>query len=109
MVHVSRAAYEDFSEWGIELLVTQLYDPALEVRERAVYVLEEACRDPKNLESLIRFQPFIDQLGDAGNVLYLRFLSTSQGFKFLEVSSSIKDEMTYWLEVMTMLLRTRIR
>ncbi|KAJ3411340.1 hypothetical protein HDV05_002361 [Chytridiales sp. JEL 0842] len=98
MLNISRAAYADFDEWGIELLVTQLYDPALEVRERAVLVLEEASRNQRNLESLIRYSPFIDQLGDAGNALYLRFLSTSIGFKFLEVSSSIKDEMTYWLE-----------
>ena len=40
-----RANAEFFSNWGVELLVTQLYDRSQPVRLEALDVLDEACED----------------------------------------------------------------
>ena len=40
-----RANAEFFSNWGMELLVTQLYDRSPAVRLEALDVLDEACED----------------------------------------------------------------
>lgn len=56
----------------MQLLVTQLYDPAMEVCEIAVMYLEEACRDPLNLEKVVYLRPTLEHLGDIGANLFLR-------------------------------------
>ncbi|KAJ3020885.1 hypothetical protein HKX48_009567 [Thoreauomyces humboldtii] len=89
----------DFSQWGIQLLVTQLYDPSIEVCERAVMVLDQACNDRRNLESVVNLRPSLDHLGQAGNPLLLRFLSTTVGFHYLDDLDYIHNEMDYWFEV----------
>ena len=40
-----RANAEFFSNWGVELLVTQLYDRSPAVRLESLDVLDEACED----------------------------------------------------------------
>ncbi|KAJ3178983.1 hypothetical protein HDU87_003252 [Geranomyces variabilis] len=87
-----------FYEWGIQLLVTQLYDPSIEVCERAVRVLDRACNDRRNLESVVNMRPSLDHLGEAGNPLLLRFLSTSVGFDYLDQLNYVEREMDYWFE-----------
>ncbi|KAI8586531.1 Rapamycin-insensitive companion of mTOR, N-term-domain-containing protein [Geranomyces variabilis] len=88
----------EFHEWGIQLLVTQLYDPSIEVCERAVRVLDRACNDRRNLESVVNMRPSLDHLGEAGNPLLLRFLSTSVGFDYLDQLNYVEREMDYWFE-----------
>ncbi|TPX62078.1 hypothetical protein PhCBS80983_g00632 [Powellomyces hirtus] len=88
----------DFCNWGIQLLVTQLYDPSIDVCERAVLVLDLACNDRRNLESVVNMRPSLDHLGEAGNPLLLRFLSTSVGFDYLSQLNYIHNEMDYWFE-----------
>ncbi|KAI8823473.1 Rapamycin-insensitive companion of mTOR, N-term-domain-containing protein [Fimicolochytrium jonesii] len=88
----------DFSGWGIQLLVTQLYDPSIEVCETAVELLDIACNDPQNLESAVNLRPSLDHLGEAGNPLLLRFLSSSVGFTYLQELGFIESEVDYWFE-----------
>lgn len=59
-------------EWQIRLLLTQLYDPAQEVCELAVHVLEEACQSLETLEILVEMRPSLDHLGDMGVELMIR-------------------------------------
>ena len=40
-----RARVPFFQTWCMEMLVTQLYDPCVEVAEEALDVLDEACED----------------------------------------------------------------
>ncbi|KND04740.1 uncharacterized protein SPPG_00443, partial [Spizellomyces punctatus DAOM BR117] len=96
--NILQKGVEDFSDWGIQLLVTQLYDPSLEVCEKAVAVLDLACNDRRNLESVVNMRPSLDHLGEAGNPLLLRFLSTSVGFHYLQQLNYIEPEMDYWFE-----------
>lgn len=60
-------------EWAIRLLVTQLYDPEVEVCEVAVQILEEACYERVHLEYVVRCRPALDHLGEIGAPLLLRY------------------------------------
>jgi len=60
------------AEWAIRLLVTQLYDPEVEVCEVAVKILEEACNQVHYLEYVVKCRPALDHLGEIGAPLLLR-------------------------------------
>lgn len=59
-------------EWAIRLLVTQLYDPEVEVSEVAVQILEESCQWKSHLEYVVRCRPQLDHLNNIGAPLLLR-------------------------------------
>ncbi|KAI9791028.1 MAG: hypothetical protein M1833_001718 [Piccolia ochrophora] len=84
------------SEWAIRLLVTQLYDPEVEVCETAVKILEEACDGKSCLEYVVKCRPALDHLGEIGAPLLLRFLSTSLGYRYLDGLDYITQEMDDW-------------
>lgn len=84
-------------KWAVNLLSTQLYDPDIEVCKLAVQVLEAFCDNPQNLEHLVSLKPSLDHLGDIGTALFLRFLSTSKGFQYLEELDYVNREMDNWL------------
>jgi hypothetical protein len=65
----------------------------------AIRALDDACIQRKNLDLLIRLRPNLDHLGEAGNPLLLRFLSTSKGFQYLQDMSYIEGEMDDWYMV----------
>ena len=83
-------------EWAIRLLVTQLYDPEVQVCEMAVQILEEACNQKAYLEYVVRCRPALDHLGEIGAPLLLRFLSTSLGYQYLDGLDYIGQEMDGW-------------
>ncbi|KAL8994089.1 MAG: hypothetical protein Q9169_005845 [Polycauliona sp. 2 TL-2023] len=83
-------------EWAIRLLVTQLYDPEVEVSEVAVQILEESCQWRSHLEYVVRCRPQLDHLNNIGAPLLLRFLSTSLGYQYLDRLDYITQEMDDW-------------
>ncbi|KIM94882.1 hypothetical protein OIDMADRAFT_134612 [Oidiodendron maius Zn] len=84
------------SKWAIQLLVTQLYDPEVEVCATAVKILEEACNRKNYLEYIVECRPALDHLGEIGAPLLLRFLSTSIGYHYLDGLDYISNEMDDW-------------
>jgi hypothetical protein len=84
------------AEWAIRLLVTQLYDPEIEVCEVAIKILEEACNQKQSLEYVVKCRPALDHLGEIGAPLLLRFLSTSVGYHYLDGLDYIMKEMDDW-------------
>ncbi|KAF2115881.1 Rapamycin-insensitive companion of mTOR, N-term-domain-containing protein [Lophiotrema nucula] len=84
------------AEWAIKLLVTQLYDPEVEVCEVAIKILEEACNQTQSLEFVVKCRPALDHLGEIGAPLLLRFLSTSVGYHYLDGLDYITREMDDW-------------
>ncbi|KAI9828974.1 MAG: hypothetical protein M1819_006473 [Sarea resinae] len=84
------------AEWAIRLLVTQLYDPDVEVCGVAVKILEEACNRKHCLEFVVKCRPALDHLGEIGAPLLLRFLSTSVGYHYLDGLDYIMQEMDDW-------------
>jgi len=84
------------AQWAIRLLVSQLYDPEIEVCEVAIKILEEACNDITSLEYVVKCRPALDHLGEIGAPLLLRFLSTSVGYHYLDGLDYITKEMDDW-------------
>ncbi|KAF1947748.1 cytosolic regulator pianissimo [Clathrospora elynae] len=84
------------AEWAIRLLVTQLYDPDVEVCEVAIKILEETCNQRESLEFVVKCRPALDHLGEIGAPLLLRFLSTSVGYHYLDGLDYITREMDDW-------------
>lgn len=84
------------AEWSIKLLVSQLYDPEIEVCEVAIKILEEACNNIKSLEYVVKCRPALDHLGEIGAPLLLSFLSTSVGYHYLDGLDYITKEMDDW-------------
>lgn len=84
------------SKWAIQLLVTQLYDPEIEVCATAVKILEKACNSKHHLEYIVECRPALDHLGEIGAPLLLRFLSTSIGYHYLDGLDYISNEMDDW-------------
>lgn len=85
------------SKWAIKLLVTQLYDPEVEVCATAVKILEKACNNKSSLEFIVECRPALDHLGEIGAPLLLRFLSTSIGYHYLDGLDYISNEMDDWI------------
>jgi rapamycin-insensitive companion of mTOR len=84
------------SKWAIQMLVTQLYDPEVEVCATAIRILEEACSRKNYLEYIVECRPALDHLGEIGAPLLLRFLSTSIGYHYLDGLDYISNEMDDW-------------
>src|SRR6266699_2438920 len=84
------------SKWAIQLLVTQLYDPEVDVCATAVKILEKACNNKSSLEFIVECRPALDHLGEIGAPLLLRFLSTSIGYHYLDGLDYISNEMDDW-------------
>ncbi len=59
--------------WTLRLLLTQLYDPAMEVCQLATQFLEEACEAVDILRLVVAMQPTLDHLGDVGHGLLLKW------------------------------------
>ncbi|XP_030004828.1 rapamycin-insensitive companion of mTOR-like [Sphaeramia orbicularis] len=91
-----RANVEFFSNWGIELLVTQLHDRNKTISAEALDILDEACGDKANLHALIEMKPALTHLGDKGVLLLLRFLSIPKGFSYLNERGYITKQMEKW-------------
>lgn len=95
--------------WTLRLLLTQLYDPAMEVCEMATHFLEEACESMDVLQLVVAMQPTLDHLGEIGHTLLLRFTSTPMGFRYLYNASYIDREMDLWFHVRLIPIAWRMR
>ncbi|KAL2410849.1 Target of rapamycin complex 2 subunit ste20 [Exophiala dermatitidis] len=84
------------SHWALRLVLTQLYDPDVEVCEVAIKILEQACNQRSHLEYVVKCRPSLDHLGEIGAPLLLRFLSTSVGYRYLSGLDYITQEMDDW-------------
>ncbi|GAB1606230.1 rapamycin-insensitive companion of mTOR-like, partial [Argonauta hians] len=85
-----------FRSWGMEVLVTQLYDPSNVVAMAALNLIDEACEVQTNLESLLKHRPSVLHLGERGTMLLCRFLSHQRGFTALRDTNYIDNELARW-------------
>ncbi|ODO05811.1 hypothetical protein I350_04872 [Cryptococcus amylolentus CBS 6273] len=97
--HLGRLLHEHPSlmDWGLQLMITQLYDTSMEVCDVAVMYLEEACTESQCLEKVVALRPTLEHLGDVGYPLFMRFVSTSVGFQYLSQAQYIERELDSWL------------
>lgn len=96
---VMRTRPDDFANWGIPLLVTQLFDPDDGVVRLAVDVCDEACNVPENLRELVLLKPKLEGMGEACTSVLLRCLSETEGFISLLDSGFVAREHDYWIEI----------
>ncbi|KAN0036442.1 hypothetical protein ACTFIV_001735 [Dictyostelium citrinum] len=93
-----RSGVQDFSNWGVELLVQQLNDVDAKVSALSLNVLDEACDDPSCLEVLIDLKPNLLKLGKPGKSLLLRFLSSPKGLEnLLQNNGFVEQEEQLWI------------
>lgn len=59
------------ARWATRLLVTQLYDPSLDVCRLAVRICGGICVKLELLEYLVQLRPMLDHLGEIGAPLLL--------------------------------------
>jgi hypothetical protein len=113
--HLGRLLHENpnLTDWALGLMITQLYDTAMEVCEVAVMYLEEACSEGGHLEKVVELRPALEHLGEVGHPLFMRyagtvlparqaddsFVSTSIGFMYLHHAQYIERELDDWLQV----------
>ncbi|XP_069163639.1 rapamycin-insensitive companion of mTOR-like isoform X1 [Procambarus clarkii] len=76
-----RVGAADFARWGVELLVAQLYDESRVVSLAALDVLEEACDNEDYLEAILCAPPSVLHLGDRGQLLMAKLVSSPRGFR----------------------------
>ena len=116
-----------FSNWGMEMLIGQLYDTDDTVREEAIDILDEACEEEVGvvlwscdghvtrddlhfkycplsllqsfLEALVLQQPALLHLSERGVSLLTRFFSVKRGFSLLSRLGHLKTELEAWLKV----------
>jgi hypothetical protein len=72
--HLGRLLHDQpiLQDWALQLLITQLYDTAMEVCDVAVMYLEEAGSDGAALEKVVSYQPCLEHLDDVGYPLFMR-------------------------------------
>lgn len=91
-----RAGVNDFTNWGADLLVTQLSDPDKDISQAALKILVEACEDAETLAALISKQPLLTTLDGRGKDLLIKFLSLPAGVTYLQKHAWIAGEMEAW-------------
>lgn len=96
--HLGNLIRNSFSAntWTLKLLLTQLYDPAPEVCEVAVHLLEMACQSQDILRLVVDMQPPMEHLGELGHPLLMKFMSTPTGFRYLYHAGYVDREMDMW-------------
>ncbi|CAJ0913301.1 7500_t:CDS:2 [Entrophospora sp. SA101] len=71
-----------------------------EVCQMAIKILEELCdRNIDNIELMIKYRPYLDHLGEFGNNLLLKFLSTPIGFNYLYEINYLERELIDWFNL----------
>ncbi|PAA55442.1 hypothetical protein BOX15_Mlig003764g1 [Macrostomum lignano] len=93
-----RADMPFFANWGIELLVKQLYDTDPTVCQTALAVLEEACELEVNKNILVRLRPAAVHLGDQGAVFIAKLCGFSLGFRVLQESNWFQQHFDLWCD-----------
>lgn len=86
----------DFSRWCTILLVQQLCDSHAKIANTALSILIETTEDTDCLHSLINKKPYQFLQGmDNGHTLLIKFLSVTEGFKYVSlINSFIKLNFT---------------
>ncbi|XP_050686343.1 rapamycin-insensitive companion of mTOR-like isoform X3 [Eriocheir sinensis] len=91
-----RVGAEDFSRWGVELLVGQLYDESRLVSLAALDVLDEACDNEEYLEAVLCAPPSVLHLGDRGQLLLVKLISSPRGFRTYQEANFINTLLDKW-------------
>ena len=95
-----RRGVEDFSQWGVSILVSQVqWTGNTDVALAALNVLEEAClADPSNVVALMKSKPDFTVVGNLANNLLTHCLSHPAGVEYLMEKRWIEPQLKAWSE-----------
>ncbi|OTF79800.1 rapamycin-insensitive companion of mTOR-like protein, partial [Euroglyphus maynei] len=92
-----RINVQDFAQWGINLLINQLYDQSSVISLEALDILDEACTENVNyLKKVLEHRPALQNLGDKGIVFFARFASFPHGINMLMQTNTLDRELDRW-------------
>ena len=98
-----RSRTANVSHWGIQLLVSKLFDESEMIASAAVDILDDACDDKMNLEAVVcEFKTKLPahhldaHIGLKFTLFYTRFLTSPSGFKLLKELNYIELELRKW-------------
>ncbi|KAH3675544.1 hypothetical protein WICMUC_002633 [Wickerhamomyces mucosus] len=104
-----KSNHEDFI---LELLIEELYESNYdeEIRSMVINILKKYCDEScQNLNKIVKLSPSIEiltkrfkipkyiNLNEITNEMLMKFLSTSEGFEFLNKSGFVDDQFLLWL------------
>ncbi|XP_043216841.1 rapamycin-insensitive companion of mTOR-like [Amphibalanus amphitrite] len=93
---LARAHCPGFARWGVEMLVSQLYDTSERVSTAALQVVEEVCDYEPYLKAVVSQQPSVLSLGDGGVLLFARLLSVPAGHRMFQRANFLDHELDRW-------------
>jgi rapamycin-insensitive companion of mTOR len=91
-----RAGVTDFHKWALDLLREQIGDENTNVSLAALDIIQEACDDQTNLESLIKARPSLTHHGILGEMILVRFASLPFGLKVLQENGLFEAIKKKW-------------
>lgn len=107
MQKVSEMIRQKPNQWNVRLLVNQLYDSSIVVRNLASDLLLQACiSSSATLDMVVDMRPMLSP--DGAQSLLLKFVSSTHGLHYLMQGDYIDREMDEWLHVGIVLYANRI-
>ncbi|KAI9208047.1 Rapamycin-insensitive companion of mTOR, N-term-domain-containing protein [Polychytrium aggregatum] len=102
LCNLLRDGAEGFSDWGVRLMVPQIYDPSVDIREKTSVALKLACEQANSLETVIELKPKLELLEANAEPILLRVLGVSSGFSYLHQLGYVQQKITEWFEFKNM-------
>ena len=84
------------SDWMVESLLVQLYDPSNFIKQSTARLLGDLCENQALLAEVVSKRPSLEHLGDIGQPLLLKFLKTSTGLRHLSEGDYVEQNMEEW-------------
>ncbi|PWN32613.1 uncharacterized protein FA14DRAFT_125928 [Meira miltonrushii] len=107
MQRVAEMIRQKPNPWNVRLLVNQLYDSSIVVRNLASDLLLQACiSSSATLDMVVDMRPMLSP--DGAQSLLLKFVSSSHGLRYLMQGDYIDREMDEWLHVGNLVYANRI-
>ncbi|MCO5588188.1 hypothetical protein L7F22_042143 [Adiantum nelumboides] len=107
MQRVAEMIRQKPNQWNVQLLVNQLYDSSMVVRNLASDLLLQACiSSSATLNMVVDLRPMLSP--DGAQSLLLKFVSSSHGLRYLMQGDYIDREMDEWLHVGNVVYANRI-
>lgn len=107
MQKVAEMIQQKPNQWNVRLLVNQLYDSSMAVRNLASDLLLQACiSSSATLDMVVDMRPMLSP--DGAQSLLLKFVSSSHGLRYLMQGDYIDREMDEWLHVGNLVYANKI-
>lgn len=95
---IYKNSQENFSQWCIDILVTQIYADREVIAMKALSVIEEVCESTVLIQAILNKWPQIDKLQLGGDLFLAKFLRIDEGVKYFQEFSWIDGAIERWMQ-----------